>query len=89
MMISKNVLITNETGIHARPASLFIQTASSFKSDITVAKNGKSGNAKSLLGLLALGINNGSEITITAEGEDEEAAVAALIKLVESKFGEK
>jgi phosphocarrier protein HPr len=88
-MTLQTVTVTNESGIHARPASLFLQKATSFKSNITVTKKGKNGNAKSLLGLLALGINKGSEITIGAEGEDEKEAVAALVKLVESKFGEK
>ncbi len=87
-MISQNIMVMNQTGIHARPASLFINTASSFKSNITVIKNGKSGNAKSLLGLLALGINKGSEITINVEGEDEKEALEALTHLVKSKFGE-
>lgn len=88
-MTSQTVIITNQTGIHARPASLFIHTASAFKSNITIAKNGKNGTAKSLVSLLALGINKGSEITISAEGEDEKEAVAALVGLVKSKFGEK
>jgi phosphocarrier protein HPr len=87
-MTEQTVKVTNQTGIHARPASLFLQTASSFESDITVAQNGKSGNAKSLLGLLALGITKDNEITITAKGKDEKEAVKALVKLVESKFGE-
>jgi phosphocarrier protein HPr len=88
-MTSQTLKVDNESGLHARPASLFLQKATSFKSNITVSKNGKSGNAKSLLGLLSLGINKNSEITISAEGEDEKEAVAALVKLVESKFGEK
>jgi phosphocarrier protein HPr len=87
-MTSQTVKIINEAGIHARPASLFLQAATAFKSNITVTKNGRSGNAKSLLGLLSLGVNKGSEITIVAEGEDEKEAVAALAKLIESKFGE-
>jgi phosphocarrier protein HPr len=87
-MISQNVTVTNQTGIHARPAALFLSTASKFKANLTVTNNGKSGNAKSLLSLLTLGIKKGSEITITAEGEDEKEAVAKLVKLVESKFGE-
>ncbi len=87
-MLSQRITVKNRSGIHARPASLFINTASSFKSNITVIKNGKSGNAKSLLSLLALGINKDSEILIGAEGEDEKEAVSALTQLVESKFGE-
>jgi phosphocarrier protein HPr len=87
-MTSQTVKVMNQTGIHARPASLFINAASSFKSNITISKNGKSGTAKSLLSLLALGISKDSEIAIAAEGEDEREAVATLVKLVESKFGE-
>jgi phosphocarrier protein HPr len=87
-MISQNVTVTNQTGIHARPAALFISAASKFKANLTVTKNGKSGNAKSLLSLLSLGISKDSEITISAEGEDEKEAVAKLVELVESKFGE-
>lgn len=87
-MISKNVVVTNKTGIHARPASLFISTASKFKSDITIAKNGKTGSAKSIISLLGLAITKGSEITISADGADEKEAIDTLVKLVESKFGE-
>jgi phosphocarrier protein HPr len=87
-MISQNVTVTNQTGIHARPAALFISAASKFKANLTVTKNGKSGNAKSLLSLLSLGISKDSEITISAEGEDEKEAVAKLVELVDSKFGE-
>jgi phosphocarrier protein HPr len=87
-MNSQTVKVTNESGIHARPASLFLQAATFFKSNITITKNEKSGNAKSLLGLLSLGIKKDTEITINAEGEDEKEAVTELIKLVASKFGE-
>ncbi|TCL71541.1 phosphocarrier protein [Hydrogenispora ethanolica] len=87
-MTWQTVTVTNQTGLHARPASLFINAAAAFRSKITVTKNDRSGSAKSLLGILALGISKGSEITITAEGEDEAEAVAALVQLVESKFGE-
>lgn len=87
-MISKNTVILNKTGLHARPASLFITTANGFKSHITITKDGKEGNAKSILNLLGLCLSKDSEITISAEGEDEVAAVDALVQLVESKFGE-
>jgi phosphocarrier protein HPr len=87
-MISQTVTVTNQTGIHARPAALFLSTASKFKANLTVTKNGKNANAKSLLSLLSLGITKDSEITISAEGEDEKEAVAKLVELVESKFGE-
>ena len=87
-MTSQTVNVTNESGIHARPAALFLQAAQSFQSNITVTRDGRTGNAKSLLGLLSLGIKKDSVITINAEGSDEKEAVAALVKLVESKFGE-
>jgi phosphocarrier protein HPr len=87
-MISRNVTVTNKTGIHARPASLLISNATKFKSDITIEKNGKKGNAKSMINVLGLAITAGTEITITASGEDEKEAVDTLVKLVESKFGE-
>jgi phosphotransferase system HPr (HPr) family protein len=87
-MISRNITIENKTGIHARPASLFIGTASKFKSNITLENNGKKGNAKSMINILGLCITAGSEVTITADGEDETQAVEALVKLIESKFGE-
>lgn len=87
-MISKQVTIENKTGIHARPASMFVQAAAKFKSNITIDKNGQKGNAKSMLNVLALSLSKGTAITISAEGEDEAAAVETLVKLVESKFGE-
>lgn len=87
-MISEKVVITNRAGIHSRPAVLFVQTASKFNSNITVFKGEKKGSAKSILNVLALAITKDTEITITAEGEDEEAAVAELVSLVMSKFGE-
>lgn len=87
-MTSQIVTVSNRTGIHARPASMFTEMASNFESDITVSQNGKSGNAKSIVHILALGIKNGSEITISASGVDEKEAVNALKRLVESKFDE-
>lgn len=87
-MISKNVIVKNETGIHARPASLFVSAASKFKSNITIAIGEKKGSAKSMLNILALGIVKDSNVTISAEGDDAPEAVDALVALVESKFGE-
>jgi Phosphotransferase System HPr (HPr) Family len=87
-MISQNVTVMNKTGIHARPASQFISAATKFKSDITISKNGKVGNAKSMINILGLGISAGTEIVISAEGVDEKEAVEALVALVKSKFGE-
>lgn len=87
-MVSKEVTVLNSTGIHARPAAVFVKTASGFKSDIKVEKDGKAVSAKSIISVLSLCINKGSTITISAVGEDEAEAVKALTELVESKFGE-
>jgi phosphocarrier protein HPr len=87
-MTSQNVTVLNQTGLHARPAALFIEKASAFQSNITVTKNDRSVSAKSLINLLALCIKKDSEITISADGVDEKEAVDVLVKLVESKFNE-
>lgn len=87
-MFSKEVMVQNKVGLHARPATFFIQKANEFKSLITVEKEERRVNAKSLLGVLSLGIIGGTNITIRAEGIDEEAAVEALVKLVQSGFAE-
>jgi phosphocarrier protein HPr len=87
-MYTQNVTIMNKTGLHARPAFMFVQAASKFKSNITVKKADKTASSKSIVNILALGISKDTEITITAEGEDEKEAVNALISLINSKFGE-
>ncbi len=87
-MYVKEVLVQNQVGLHARPATFFIQKANEFKSAIWVEKEERRVNAKSLLGVLSLGIVGGTSIRITADGNDEEAAVDALVALVESGFAE-
>jgi len=87
-MITKSVTLTNQVGLHARPATFFIQKANEFKCGIWIERDERKINAKSLLGVLSLGIVNGGEMSIITEGEDEEAAMAALLELVESNFGE-
>lgn len=88
-MATKEVIIINETGLHARPAQLFIQKASEFQSVIKVIKeDGSEGDAKSILGMMSLGLAKGTKIAIKASGDDEEQAVAALVELVEQGFGE-
>ncbi len=87
-MIEKNVEITNPIGLHARPAAIFVQTAGKFESNIWLIKGDKKVNAKSIMGLMSLAISYGTEVTIGAEGEDEELAVNELIELVESGFGD-
>ena len=87
-MITKEVVINNQVGLHARPATFFIQKANEFKSSIWVEKEERRVNAKSLLGVLSLGIMGGTDIKIMAGGSDEEEAVDALVALVESGFAE-
>ena len=87
-MFVKEVTVQNQVGLHARPATFFIQKANEFKSSIWVEKDERRVNAKSLLGVLSLGIVGGTEITIIADGIDEEEAVNSLVKLVESGFAD-
>ena len=87
-MVSKNVVVNNQVGLHARPATFFIQKANEFKSSIWVEMEERRVNAKSLLGVLSLGIVKGTEITLIAEGVDEGEAVNTLAELVESNFAE-
>ncbi|MDF2841511.1 MAG: sugar transporter subunit, partial [Clostridia bacterium] len=77
-MIRSRVVVVNATGLHARPATLLVNLASSFKSDVKIEKNERIVNAKSIMGLLSLGITENEEITIIAEGEDELEAVNTL-----------
>ena len=86
-MYVKDVVIQNQVGLHARPATFFIQKANEFKSSIWVEKDERRVNAKSLLGVLSLGIMGGTQIRIIA-GSDEEQAVEELVKLVSSGFAE-
>ncbi len=85
---SVSVKVQNQVGLHARPATFFIQKANEFKSSIWVEKDERRVNAKSLLGVLSLGIMGGTDIKIMAGGSDEEEAVDALVALVESGFAE-
>ena len=80
--------LTNKMGLHARPAALFVQSASKFKSNITVEKDGKKVNAKSILGVLSLGAEKGAKIKISVDGEDKQEAIRDLKELIENKFGE-
>jgi len=88
-MYTKSVLIQNQVGLHARPATYFIQKANEFKSSIWIERAERRVNAKSLLGVLSLGIVGGSEINIIADGVDETAAVDGLVELVENGFEQK
>ncbi|MDF1494535.1 HPr family phosphocarrier protein [Caproiciproducens sp. CPB-2] len=89
-MYYKKITIQNKTGLHARPASQFINCASKFKSEIVIKKlsDKKEANAKSIVMLLSLSLAQGEKVEIHAEGEDETEAVEALVALINSKFGE-
>ncbi len=87
-MFVKDVTVQNKVGLHARPATFFIQKANEFKASIWVEKEERRVNAKSLLGVLSLGIVGGTTIRIIADGSDEEAAVEELVRLVQSGFAE-
>ena len=87
-MTSKEIIIENKVGLYAKPATLFVQTAARFRSDVMISKEEKHANAKSLLGVLSLGICRGNSITLTASGVDEEAALDALSSLLSSNFAE-
>ena len=87
-MISKEITLQNEVGLHARPATFFIQKANEFKSLITVSKDDRKVNAKSLLGVLSLGIVGGTTIKIIVDGSDEKDALNGLVALVESGFAD-
>lgn len=87
-MVTKEVLVQNQVGLHARPATFFIRKANDFKSNIWVEKDGRKVNAKSLLGVLSLGIVQGTSIIILADGEDQDEAISTLADLVTSDFEE-
>lgn len=87
-MYVKDVMVQNQVGLHARPATFFIQKANEYKSSIWVEKEERRVNAKSLLGVLSLGIMGGTAIRIIAGGSDEAEAVEGLVRLVESGFAE-
>lgn len=81
-MQRKDFHITADTGIHARPATLLVQSASKFSSDINLEYKGKAVNLKSIMGVMSLGVGQGSDVTITAEGADEEEAMAAITETI-------
>lgn len=87
-MITKMVIINNETGLHARPASILVQSSSKFKSKIHIEANGKIINAKSIISVLSGGLGQGNTVKLVIDGEDEETAVQVLTDLFNSNFGE-
>ena len=82
------IMITNSSGLHARPATFFIQKANFYKSTILIEKDDRRVNAKSLLGVLSLGITKGMTVTLIADGADEAAALDGLCELIDTGFGE-
>ena len=83
-MVKREMTITNNIGLHARPATFFIQKANTFKSSVWIEKDERKVNAKSLLGVLSLGIAKGMVVTLIADGADENEAVDGLINLVQT-----
>ena len=81
-MVSKEVVVNNGTGLHARPATLLVKKASSFKSDVSIEFNGKKANVKSLIGVLSFGVTKGAAITVLASGDDEALAVEEIANLI-------
>lgn len=87
-MIKEKIKIKNKLGLHARPAALFVQTAAQFKSDVFLERDEHEVNGKSIMGVMMLAAEMGSELTLTVNGEDEEEALAALTELARNKFNE-
>jgi phosphocarrier protein len=87
-MVTTTLTILNRSGFHARPAGLFVQTASRFRSVIKVVSGKQTADGKSILSLMLLGATPGAEITIEAQGEDEAEALNALAELITGRFGE-
>lgn len=88
-MITRDVVIQNASGFHVRPAQLFVEKAAEFKAKLKVkTQSGAEVDSQSILGLMSLGLEQGAQITLVAEGEDEAEAVDALTALIQSKFGE-
>lgn len=87
-MFKEEITLQNETGLHARPASLFVKESAKFKSDIKLIKENKEYNGKSIMGILSMGVAKGDKITIQAEGEDEETAVKELVDLLVNKLND-
>jgi phosphocarrier protein HPr len=87
-MAEKKLIIINKLGLHARASAKFVAIANRFSAQIEIIKNNKKVNGKSIMGVMMLAANKGTEITIKAEGEDEHAALVALETLVNNRFGE-
>ena len=87
-MIKASILISNKLGLHARASAKLTKLTSTFKSEVFMSRNGRRVNAKSIMGVMMLAAGLGSEVEIETEGEDEQAAMDALLALINDKFGE-
>ena len=87
-MVSQTVTVTNPTGLHARPAAMFVKEAQKYQSALTLEKDGKTANGRSMIAVMSLGAGAGSTVTLSLVGEDEHEAMKALVALIESGFGE-
>jgi len=87
-MISRDFIISNKLGLHARPSAQLTQTAARFSSDIHISRSGRRVNAKSIMGVMMLAAGQGSTVTVEAEGDDAEEAVQAIGRLIAERFGE-
>lgn len=87
-MIIKEIIIKNESGLHARPAALFVKQANKYKSSVHIEVGGKKINGKSMISVLSGGIKKGRKINLIIEGEDEDIAEQEFLSLIESNFGE-
>jgi phosphocarrier protein HPr len=87
-MVERNVVIQNRLGLHARACSVFVKEAAKFASHVVVARDGLEVNGKSILGVMMLAAERGAELLLRTEGSDEVAAMEALVKVVNDKFGE-
>ena len=83
-MVTKEVIVKNSTGLHARPATLLVKKASAFKSDISLEYNGKKANVKSLIGVLSLGVSKDANVKVITSGDDEALAAEEIAKLIEN-----
>ncbi|MDR3564970.1 MAG: HPr family phosphocarrier protein [Negativicutes bacterium] len=87
-MVEETVVLTNKVGLHARPAALLVKTVNGFTSQVTIVKDGKSINAKSMLSIMGAAIKQGDSVTIQVNGADEQEAISAITGLIRSGFGE-
>ncbi|MGN0194696.1 MAG: HPr family phosphocarrier protein [Pseudoramibacter sp.] len=86
-MLTKNIVVKNKAGLHAKPASLFVETANEFSSEIYISKGSTRVNAKSIMGVMILAVSKGDEILLEVNGDDEKAAMDRLTALIDNKFG--